>query len=189
MTATSGQFVKIASMVDGTLRLTIDVPKERAQEALAVLGFPAGQTVALARLNESAGAVLPGTAAAADAGAPASFGPPEPADAGVASRPATNICIPKERAQFGAKRAWHELTRAQRAGIRCGEPRFAEFLAKRWRSAFCGDCDSDPAEFVRGHCGIRSRSELDTSGLAAARWDALDAEYRAWAGLEPEPRG
>ena len=78
------------------------------------------------------------------------------------------------------KRSFHELKRSQQAGILCNDPQFCEWLDF--------DQESAPA-FVRAHCGVASRRELDDDETAAARWDRLLGRYRRETGQEPEVRG
>lgn len=68
------------------------------------------------------------------------------------------------------KRNWEELPPASQAGIRCGEEAFQKYL---------GTSNEDEAtQYVYTHCGIQSRVELSTNADAAAKWRALDSEYR-----------
>ncbi len=69
------------------------------------------------------------------------------------------------------------------AGVRCGDMRFLEFLEGRF-----GDFTGDPAEFVRTHCAVTSRKELDTVFGAGQAWEALNAKFERWAGLTAEAR-
>lgn len=145
----------------------VEVPIEALQRVLDVLGTPdpASETpVAIARLQETAA-------------------PPSSQAAEGASRP------PSSKPDGGAARprTWIDLTRAQQAGIRCGEERFFAFLRHKDLMKL-QKAEHDPAEFVRQHCGVSTRAHLDTDSIAAAMWDTLDAEYRRFAGLEAEPR-
>ena len=89
------------------------------------------------------------------------------------------------------KKRWHEMSRAQQAGIRCGEPAFQGWIQQ---SVGCeygrNDLDEDDkaAWAVRGYCGVSSRSYLDSDEQAGRLWDALDAEYRQAMGMEAEQR-
>lgn len=79
------------------------------------------------------------------------------------------------------KRQWDDLLPSQQAGIRCGEPRFAEFIDA---------LGNDAADVLRDRLNIRSRAELDTNPRAAAAWRKLDQQYQTWLryGSGPEPR-
>lgn len=56
MTAIAGASVSVRTMVDGTLRITVDVEPKDAQAAFALFGTP-GRGVALAALVDGSGAV------------------------------------------------------------------------------------------------------------------------------------
>lgn len=74
----------------------------------------------------------------------------------------------------------HKL--AQQAGILCGEPSFRKFLAKYSENGMPPDEEEAPA-IVRELCGVKSRSELDTSQDASRQWHSLKGEYEAWMAL------
>ena len=81
------------------------------------------------------------------------------------------------------KRRWDDLSRAQRAGIMCGEGAFSTFLATEHPNAVVWGDDGDPdaAATLRHIClGIDSRRELDSNEEAAAIFDRLSGEYKAW---------
>ena len=183
----------------------VEVPIEALQRVLDVLGTPDPATetpVAIARLTETGrGHECPGgdqaaplperTAAAPPSSTAAELEQETGAPAG-ASRPPNSIPAerggkPRTSLASAVKRQWDELTRAQQAGIRCGEERFEEFLQRNYLMKM-RKAEHDPAEFVRRHCGVSTRAHLDTDSIAAAMWDTLDAEYRRFAGLEAEPR-
>ena len=83
----------------------------------------------------------------------------------------------------GAKRRWEDLSRAQRAGIRCGEAAFGRFLMERYPGESMTGEDDDTAATLRLICGVDSRKKLDTDYRAGAIFDRVDSEYRAWFGL------
>lgn len=66
---------------------------------------------------------------------------------------------------------------AQRAGIVCNEPRFWKFASKSYRPVRTSD---EAADFVRSHCGIVSRAELDANQVAEWKFRNLMAEYDEW---------
>lgn len=61
---------------------------------------------------------------------------------------------------------------AQIAGIICNEPAF-------WKYVNVADANA-AAEYVRGHCGITSRSALDSNDDAAQAFRTLKADYLIW---------
>jgi hypothetical protein len=69
-----------------------------------------------------------------------------------------------------SKRGWDELSHAQQAGIVCGEVGF-----HRWIKVETPD---EAAAWVREHCGVTSRRELDTNETAATAWNRLVGRYR-----------
>ena len=93
------------------------------------------------------------------------------------------------------RKRWSELSRAQRAGIRCGDPKFQQWFAVEFPGLWSdmslhGDHEKMAAAAVRYLCRrIGSRAELDTDEEAGTLWDALDAQYRQDAGLEAEQMG
>lgn len=80
------------------------------------------------------------------------------------------------RAPFSA------LSPATQAAILGQDTRFQRFIAQA--HGFPGD----PANFVRGWCGIASRRELDTDPRARARFETLKTEFDAFTGKIPSPR-
>lgn len=75
---------------------------------------------------------------------------------------------------------------AQRAGILCSEGGFQRFVAERvakmaGMAAPVNNIDpEDVAVFVRNHCGVESRAELDHDVEAARKFNDLEMEYKAW---------
>lgn len=78
----------------------------------------------------------------------------------------------------GPGRKWSELSRAQQAGIRCGEAGFQKFLSEEFSRPI--ESAEDAAFIVRWQCGVDSRSMLDGDAKAAKFWDRLDSEYEIW---------
>jgi hypothetical protein len=72
--------------------------------------------------------------------------------------------------------SWHELSPAQQAGIRCADKVFGQFLIDRHGH----HCEADPADTVRAFCGIKSRTELNTSIAAREKWERLNDEFIIW---------
>jgi len=78
----------------------------------------------------------------------------------------------------GPGRRWSELSRAQQAGIRCGERGFQRFLSERWRRRV--EDVNAAADLVRQHCAVGSRSEIGVVAGSGEFWDALDGAYDLW---------
>lgn len=74
------------------------------------------------------------------------------------------------------RRAWEELPPSQQAAIRCDDQTFVMFLEQRGgpRAA------EDPAEYVREHCGVKSRADIKPGSPAAKQWFGLDSDYQLW---------
>jgi hypothetical protein len=76
---------------------------------------------------------------------------------------------------------WRDVQPAAQAGIRCGEPRFREFL--RCEHGFDAKDTDEAATVVRQLCQVNTRAAFSTNPAARARWTHLDNQYRAWAHL------
>jgi hypothetical protein len=79
-----------------------------------------------------------------------------------------------------SKTAFKDMPLPQQAGIRCSDALFCRFIA---------ECLSEPGkqcavqhaeEFVRGYCGVDSRSDLSTNHEAANKWRKLESHYQSW---------
>lgn len=66
---------------------------------------------------------------------------------------------------------------AQRAGILCNEGAFQQFVAERAGITASKD---NAAAYLRGRCGVKSRSEIDHDEVAKHKLRNLETEYRAW---------
>ncbi len=77
---------------------------------------------------------------------------------------------------------FHEKEYSVQAGIRCNDPRFQKYVGKT--------LPQGAAAYVRQHCDVNSRAELDDPENieAACRWIELNAEFEQWAGMVPEKR-
>ena len=86
-------------------------------------------------------------------------------------------------------------TTAQRAGILCDDAVFHDWLAtahlERWVAALQNAASHEKAAaiFVREHCGVLSRGELDTQPTARKRFETLEAEFKVAVGrMAPRER-
>jgi hypothetical protein len=74
-------------------------------------------------------------------------------------------------------RDFHEMPRAQQAGIRCHDRDFQEWLGVPGKYLDTPRGADFAAHIVRGQCGIDSRAELATDNDAAIEWDLMLKEY------------
>ena len=90
--------------------------------------------------------------------------------------PASKPETPKTNGK--AKRAWHELTPAEQAGMRCQEEAFQRFLREAGHQ--CAVDSDGAARVVRHMCDVVSRSDLNANDAAFEEWRDLDSKYKAW---------
>ncbi|SDW77435.1 hypothetical protein [Roseicitreum antarcticum] len=81
-----------------------------------------------------------------------------------------------------------DLAPAIQAGILCNDARFQRFAAHS-----CGVEEHDftpsaAAQFLRMHCEITSRRDLNTDPAATRKLASLRTAFDAWAGRLPAPR-
>ena len=81
------------------------------------------------------------------------------------------------------KKRWHEMSRAQQAGILISDPSFEDWIADRLE-----DRGETTDERLKSYLDISSKAELDTKHSAAKWWDYLVAQYRQDTGQEAEQR-
>lgn len=138
-------------------QLVIELPLERADEALELLGGlprPSREVwVAVARLTGN-----PFTEAA---------------------KPAPQPETPTAPAAEPERRKITDLPFSQRAAMLCQDELFGNFLADRfpdhWYTAGC-----DATNTLRRICQVQSRTELNTDHDAAARFDRLSRDFWIW---------
>lgn len=146
-----------------SFRLVIDIPAEEAMKAIEAFGWPTAVNpvpVAVARLVSQ----------------------PEKGGGANTSDRRRSPALPENKTGAGdGKRQWSELSPAQQAGIRCGEPTFWRFLNEEISErADEVDGPTSAAIVVRRHCSVYTRADLNTNPAAAARWHDLDVSYLAW---------
>lgn len=137
--------VNVRTLVDGTLRLTVDIDPPQAQAGFALFGAP-GRSVAMAALQN-------GRQEAADS--PAAPTPlPEP------EKPLQRPARSPQQIVAAAKR-WEDLGLLCKAAITIGQsPDFWDFA---------NVADAQGAEhWIKQQCGVTSRKELDFDPLAGA---------------------
>lgn len=145
-------------------QIVVEVPIEAADHALEVLGGvprpDAERHVAVARLQ-----IPPGATTGAAIGSAAADHPPPPE---------------RSAAPGGAKR---EKTLPEKVGMRCNDIAFQVWLGK-----WSGIGDVDVAGYVRGECGVKSRSEILPGTEAAKKWLALETAFLESIGQMAERR-
>lgn len=170
--AFSGNYADIKTVkTRGVFQVIVEIKIEDYQQFVAAFGGPlpgSERPVALALLNTSPGQ------------APGSAGSDTGQQRGEAGKPQTE----RPRQHFS------QMSRAQQAGILCNDMTFQLWLSNEFWS---GEIDwatasKDAATFVRNHCTVHSRADLDASDLAAHRWDQLVSRYRTATGKQAEAR-
>lgn len=162
MTAIEGSTVKCSTLVDGTLRVVIDIEPAHVQEAFKLFGAP-GRGVAMAALADGRCALV------APDPPPA---PPPPLPNPIHVRSAAQIAATSER--------WHTKGPLQRAAIElCNVEDFQDFIGVT--SA------KEAGQRIKEWCGIPSRTVLDTDHEAANAFRELFLEpyQRHMAGRTP----
>lgn len=154
--ATSGA---IRSLVDGTLRLTVDIEPKDAQAAFALFGKP-GSPVALARITNEAAVEHDRQAQAQPPAEPLERKP-----LSLASKVALR-CRERSFQSFLSR----EKQGAWRQALNTG---FVTEDLDESRTNFAADA-------VRIVCEVKSRSEIVPGSDAAKRWDTLEADYHHW---------
>ncbi len=67
---------------------------------------------------------------------------------------------------------------ARQAGIICNEKGFWTFLGLNFNAEISSAAEA--ANWLRAHCGVTSRADLDHDGDAQALFRAIDSRYSAW---------
>lgn len=79
---------------------------------------------------------------------------------------------PKGQMQAKPPNKWVSLSATKQAGIRCADAVFHKFVGVR--------SEEEAVKFVRHHCGVASRAELDSNIQASTKWRDLDEKFQAW---------
>lgn len=85
-------------------------------------------------------------------------------------------------------RRFNELPQAQQAGMLCNDAQFRTFAGRQAIGLKVQITPTAAAEFIRTHCGVSSRRELNTNTAAALKFQTLRTEFDAWAGRIQTPR-
>lgn len=148
-------------------QLVIEIPIERAEEAVQKFGIPLpGQEIAVA--------------IARIATPPAEPKQPDPSRSD------------RARAQYRALPADKRM--ACDAARLCADARFQQFARDRKGLKLSSDLDERTrgnltAHWMRDYLGVLSRKDVAIDPEARRKYEALELEYKAWAGLMPEMRG
>ena len=151
-------------------QIILEVPLEAANSVLDVLGGmpdPAQSLwLGVARLNGNPELPSPSSHQTSPGNFDATGGvsPPLPGTDG--RKPGTQ------------SKPWASMNPAQQAGIRCNEPPFHLFLAERYAVNIRGSIDA--VAFVRAHCRVASRADMNADHSAALLWRQLDSEFSTW---------
>jgi hypothetical protein len=81
----------------------------------------------------------------------------------------------KEQSEQKDRRRWNELSVAERAGIRCNEKAFWEYLSFVGQKETVATDAEGAAADLRIHFNVKSRKDIP-----AAAWDRFDNEYLLW---------
>jgi hypothetical protein len=94
----------------------------------------------------------------------------------------------KQRGESGRpRRPFHEMSRAQQAGILCADMTFQLWLSNQVKDDVAEPADA--AQFVRQLCGVHSRADLSEDRVAGKKWDALVTRFYQDTGRLAEVRG
>lgn len=183
MKAVLGRVANIKSFPSmGIARLEVEVPIESYVDAVGLLfGQDALITVAGPELKDQLGRYGVHDAAEKETVREAEDGPLHEPEMGSAQdssavRDGHGAAVLQEH-DAGAQPL------AKLAGILCKNPDFWRFLSNHnidyWRPGRCSSED-DAARYIRDHCHIDSRRELDTDQEAASDFHTLRREWLAW---------
>lgn len=81
-----------------------------------------------------------------------------------------------------------DLPTAQQAGMLCNDERFRAFAGTQCLSTTVQISPTAAAEFIRTHCGVTSRRDLNTDADAARKFQTLRTEFDVWTGKIGRPR-
>lgn len=177
MTAILASYVKMSTLVDGTMRVVLDIEPTAAADAFRLLGSP-GTPIALARLTNEAAQKASETpaAVAGQEGGVSPLGLPE------GGRPAAPPSAPERK----------PLTLPQKVALACQNPQFWRFLKQTYRfqweqavDAFHEAGDQFSQEditvvVVRDLCNVRSRKEIREGTTEGRDWLNIEATFHDW---------
>ncbi|KQT08499.1 hypothetical protein ASG40_11500 [Methylobacterium sp. Leaf399] len=176
--AVLASYVKMSTLVDGTMRIVLDVDPKSAPDAFTLLGSP-GTPIAIARITDAAAVAhdrqrheTPDALSGQDGAA------------GVPAHPSRPAAAPSDR---------KALPIASKVALRCQDPDFAGFLrtdpsgfAMEWERTkrIVGErSDAETAEaFVKRWCGVERKRDIATDDNALRLWREMDRDFQQWAG-------
>lgn len=82
----------------------------------------------------------------------------------------------------GSAQRFADLPPAQQAGMLCNDAQFRSFAGQQLLRSKTQVSVTATAEFIRRHCGVDSRRDLNTNPAAARKFQTLRTEFDAWAG-------
>lgn len=87
-----------------------------------------------------------------------------------------------------SRRPMNDLPPSQQAGILATNPKFRSFVAACLTLPTRMASESEAAEYIRRHCSVRSRADLDHHVRAAVSFAQLRTQFDAWRGAIPQQR-
>lgn len=150
------------------LRLLVSPDDDWEKVSLAPLGTPFG--VVMVTIDQETGLN--------NEASPGADSPPRTPDAGKLSVESGKADKPRK--------PFHEMSRAQQAGVLCNDLAFQLWLSNRVRDDI--NETADAAQFVRQLCGVTSRSELSEDRAAGKKWDQLVTDFQQATGRMAQAR-
>jgi hypothetical protein len=144
-----------------SLQLVFEVPPEKQTEVLTALGPP-----------DSLGSVWCAIALL----------DPKAAEAARNAQGAQAPVLPKSTPPLvntREKREFKSLPLSQQAALACDREAFRRFLSETWPEGSI-ETAADAAQYVRDYCRVKSRSHLESDGLAGDAWITLYQDFEDW---------
>ncbi|TNC14873.1 hypothetical protein FF100_04655 [Methylobacterium terricola] len=183
MSAVLASYVKMSTLVDGTMRIVLDVEPSAAADAFSLLGSP-GTSIALARITKEAATAHDRRQqeTAEQRSNHSAQGEADRLRVSEGSRPASASPASERK----------PVSLAGKVAMTCGSLTFQHWLKHSrpslWDTAGynCGQRGKPltdvevAAEVVRIFCGVESRREISGDAYANDRWGSLTAEFEMW---------
>lgn len=110
---------------------------------------------------------------------------PEALDQAATDHAATGSTPAEPKQPVASGESKKEYTLANRVGMTCADKRFQDWLQER---GYITASTDDAAQWVRMHCGVKSRAQIQPGTDAAARWTKLETQYLLETGQMAEQR-